>query len=222
MTAQSRLEVTSMKSRPNLSRIVIFGAAAILAIAVAGCKSRSEPKPAAPTPAAPETLDRLSGAYGGAGMTPMQPGQPGETPAGPPPGARVARLRELLKDVPKAVANEDSCRTFCTEWCPKAAKCRLGPFAKVQRCKLLCYDPCMAGLLPQAFVDCGAAADECDAVMSCGRDFVQTLRRARAETGPHGGDAVEGSEDGPEGESGSPPPAAGAPKSAESTPAGAN
>lgn len=86
-----------------------------------------------------------------------------------------ARWREAVKDVPTWRADAAACRTYCEDWCPRAAECLIGPFSHIGRCKALCLDPCTEGLWPAEFAACARDAKDCKDLRECTRDLCEVF-----------------------------------------------
>lgn len=79
----------------------------------------------------------------------------------------------------------ESCKTFCTIWCPLAAKCGMPVMHKPPACKKICYDPCTKGLLTKRFGDCIMKAKDCPHVKECFsalRSVIEKAHKKKANT----------------------------------------
>jgi len=158
---------------------------AALVIGFASCGK--ERKPAESKAAAPAAAQALQ-----ATETPAQTPAEGASPA-KKVEERFDKLGFLLKDVEKFPSDEKSCRAFCKVYCPHAAKCRIGALSKIQRCKPLCFDPCMKKIFPKNFVECTGKAADCNELRECAKEFILLIKgRTKDEMGE--GDAAKGTE----------------------------
>lgn len=122
-------------------------------------------------------------------------GNPGSPPAdlakndGPSNKPGPGKIPPFLKKtdgLEKYDSSSESCKAYCQQWCPKAAKCKVKILSNVAACKKLCYDPCQKGMLPKKLGDCLVKADKCTEIKTCFADLrkeVQSLN-ANADNAP--------------------------------------
>jgi hypothetical protein len=78
-------------------------------------------------------------------------------------------------------ATDDSCKNFCKNWCPKAARCKLSTMNNIAACKKLCFDPCKRGLVPKKLGLCLVKNDDCEKVRECFAKVRQAVVKKKQE-----------------------------------------
>lgn len=81
--------------------------------------------------------------------------------------ARFAAFIKGTEHLEKFDKKPENCKTFCSIWCPLAAKCGMPVMHNPAGCKKICYDPCTKGLLAKSFASCVTKAKDCPDVKGC-------------------------------------------------------